>query len=159
MTISCGLCWNIDSRKIIWPPWAHFGSENESLKGLRAERLWRHLAVACLVVWFPQAQLFDIVKYEMSLQVVDIRLNINDFNERKNDNRWCSVTVDLLYPPGMSPILCHKQPLVIVPCSLPDVCSHISQVVWMDGVVTLTNKWGKAPPCVHTTAFTEDSHG
>ena len=34
MTISCGLCWNIDSRKIIWPPRAHFGSENESLKGL-----------------------------------------------------------------------------------------------------------------------------
>ena len=36
MTISCGLCWNIDSRKIIWPPRAHFGSENESLKGLMA---------------------------------------------------------------------------------------------------------------------------
>ena len=35
MTISYGLCWNIDSRKIIWPPRAHFGSENESLKGLR----------------------------------------------------------------------------------------------------------------------------
>ena len=34
MTISYGLCWNIDSRKIIWPPRAHFGSENESLKGL-----------------------------------------------------------------------------------------------------------------------------
>ena len=34
MTISCGLCWNIDSRKIIWPPRAYFGSENESLKGL-----------------------------------------------------------------------------------------------------------------------------
>ena len=34
MTISCGLCWNIDSRKIIWPLRAHFGSENESLKGL-----------------------------------------------------------------------------------------------------------------------------
>ena len=34
MTISWGLCWNIDSRKIIWPPRAHFGSENESLKGL-----------------------------------------------------------------------------------------------------------------------------
>ena len=30
-----GLCWNIDSRKIIWPPRAHFGSENESLKGLK----------------------------------------------------------------------------------------------------------------------------
>ena len=36
MTISCGLCWNIDSRKIIWPQRAHFGSENESLKGLRS---------------------------------------------------------------------------------------------------------------------------
>ena len=35
MTISYGLCWNIDSRKIIWPLRAHFGSENESLKGLR----------------------------------------------------------------------------------------------------------------------------
>ena len=34
MTISYGLCWNIDSRKIIWPSRAHFGSENESLKGL-----------------------------------------------------------------------------------------------------------------------------
>ena len=34
MTISYELCWNIDSRKIIWPPRAHFGSENESLKGL-----------------------------------------------------------------------------------------------------------------------------
>ena len=34
MTISYGLCWNIDSRKIIWPPRAHYGSENESLKGL-----------------------------------------------------------------------------------------------------------------------------
>ena len=34
MTISFGLCWNIDSRQIIWPPQAHFGSENESLKGL-----------------------------------------------------------------------------------------------------------------------------
>ena len=34
MTISYGLCWNIYSRKIIWPPQAHFGSENESLKGL-----------------------------------------------------------------------------------------------------------------------------
>ena len=34
MTISCELCWNIDSRKIIWPPREHFGSENESLKGL-----------------------------------------------------------------------------------------------------------------------------
>ena len=34
MTISYGLCWNIDSRKIIWPPRAHFGSENKSLKGL-----------------------------------------------------------------------------------------------------------------------------
>ena len=37
MTISCGLCWNIDSRKIIWPPRAHFGSENESLKGLNVD--------------------------------------------------------------------------------------------------------------------------
>ena len=37
MTISCGLCWNIDSRKIIWPPLAHFGSENESLKGLNVD--------------------------------------------------------------------------------------------------------------------------
>ena len=35
MTILYGLCWNIDSRKIIWPPRAHFGSENESLKGLK----------------------------------------------------------------------------------------------------------------------------
>ena len=35
MTISCGLCWNIDSRKIIWLPRAHFSSENESLKGLK----------------------------------------------------------------------------------------------------------------------------
>ena len=34
MTISYGLCWNFDSRKIIWPPRARFGSENESLKGL-----------------------------------------------------------------------------------------------------------------------------
>ena len=34
-TISSGLCWNIDSRKRIWRPGAHFGSENESLKGLR----------------------------------------------------------------------------------------------------------------------------
>ena len=33
-TISYGLCWIIDSRKRIWPPRAHFGSENESLKGL-----------------------------------------------------------------------------------------------------------------------------
>ena len=38
MTISCGLCWNIDSRKIIWPPRAHFGLENESLKGLTLQR-------------------------------------------------------------------------------------------------------------------------
>ena len=35
MTISYGLCWDIDSRKIIWPARAHFGAENESLKGLR----------------------------------------------------------------------------------------------------------------------------
>ena len=34
-TISDGLCWNIDSRKRIWRPRAHFGSENESLNGLR----------------------------------------------------------------------------------------------------------------------------
>ena len=33
MTISYGLCWNIDPKKIIWPPRAHFGSE--SLKGLK----------------------------------------------------------------------------------------------------------------------------
>ena len=33
-TISYGLCWNIDSRKRIWRPRAHFGSENESLNGL-----------------------------------------------------------------------------------------------------------------------------
>ena len=35
MTILYGLCWTIDSRIIIWPPRAHFGSENESLKGLK----------------------------------------------------------------------------------------------------------------------------
>ena len=33
-TISYGLCWNIDSRKTIWRPRAHFGSKNDSLKGL-----------------------------------------------------------------------------------------------------------------------------
>ena len=43
MTISCGLCWNIDSRKIIWPPRAHFGSENESLKGLKYGNLEKKL--------------------------------------------------------------------------------------------------------------------
>ena len=42
MTILCGLCWNIDSRKIIWHPRAHFGSENESLKGLMFSRLNIH---------------------------------------------------------------------------------------------------------------------
>ena len=34
-TISYGLCRNIDSRKTIWRPRAHFGSKNDSLKGLR----------------------------------------------------------------------------------------------------------------------------
>ena len=38
-TISYGLCWNIDSRKRIWRPRAHFGSENESLNGLNMHRL------------------------------------------------------------------------------------------------------------------------
>ena len=28
------ICWNIDSRKTIWHPRAHFGSKNDSLKGL-----------------------------------------------------------------------------------------------------------------------------
>ena len=34
-TISYGLCWNIGSRKTIWRPRAHFGSKNDSLKGLK----------------------------------------------------------------------------------------------------------------------------
>ena len=42
MTILCGRCWNIDSRKIIWRPRAHFGSENESLKGLTFKELIFH---------------------------------------------------------------------------------------------------------------------
>ena len=58
MTILYGLCWNIDSRKIIWPPRAHFGSENESLKGLIDNRRWKQcqcrnqnrLALLCTVM-------------------------------------------------------------------------------------------------------------
>ena len=45
MTIPCGLCWNIDSRKIIWLPRAHFGTKNESLKGLNVD-----LSINCMVI-------------------------------------------------------------------------------------------------------------
>ena len=101
MTISCVLCWNIDSRKIIWPARAHFGSENESLKGLIVSS---HKPVYLLTMLFTSGSSWKLESTTTSFTFTSIRpssknVNVTSLKFRK------SVPLFMTY----FPLICKKK--------------------------------------------------